>query len=64
MAAPPKGNRMGSEEILFVEHDEAAVVTDKAHCGDCVTTATDTAHCGTCFEADEVTDKAHCGDCF
>lgn len=57
---------MHSEAILFVEHDEAAEVSDKAHCGTCMPEVTDAPHCGGCMvePAAEVTDKAHCGTCF
>ena len=57
---------MGEEVTLFVEHDDAVEVSDKAHCSDCMPSATDVAHCGTCMPegAAEVTDKAHCGTCF
>lgn len=56
---------MDSEVILFVEHDEAVEVSDKAHCGACVAEVTDTAHCGACVaeRPTEVTDTAHCDGC-
>jgi hypothetical protein len=59
-----KAIEMNPVEIVFEEHDEDAVVTDKAHCGTCVPEASDTPHCGNCHPEPEVTDKAHCGGCF
>lgn len=57
---------MGSEVILFVEHDENIEISDKPHCGSCFSEVTDQAHCGTCVAegATKLTDKPHCGSCF
>lgn len=57
---------MGSEVILFVEHDENIELSDKPHCGSCFSEVTDQAHCGTCVAegATKLTDKPHCGSCF
>lgn len=57
---------MHSEPLLFVEHDDDLELSDKAHCGTCVTEVTDAPHCGGCMvdPQAEATDKAHCGTCF
>lgn len=57
---------MHSEPLLFVEHDDDLELSDKAHCGTCVTEVTDAPHCGGCMvdPQAEASDKAHCGTCF
>ncbi len=56
---------MQTEALLFLEHEADVEVSDKPHCGDCITAVTDLAHCGACAaEASTgVTDTAHCGAC-